>query len=88
MISRKTIAAGFGVAVAAATLAGAVAAPTAASAQSYYDQCQRDNGNRGLAGAAIGGVAGGVIGNQASARGRHTENTLLGAAIGATGGAT
>ncbi len=85
MITRKIVA----LATAAATLAGLAAAPATASAQTYYDydQCQRDNGNRGLTGGAIGGLAGGVIGNQASARGRHTENTLLGAGIGAVAGA-
>ena len=92
MISRKTIASSLGAVIAVATMASAV--PMAAFAQSappppqpYYDQCQRDNSNRGLTGAAVGGLAGGVIGNQASARGRHTENTLLGVVIGAVGGA-
>jgi hypothetical protein len=85
---RKFLTTGLGAAVALATLAGAAALPATASAQDYgYDQCRRDNSNRGLAGGAIGGLAGGVIGNQASARGRHTENTLLGMAIGGIAGA-
>jgi hypothetical protein len=61
-------------AIAAAATALAVAAP--ASAQTYC------NNNAGT-GALIGGAAGAVAGSQLSARGRHTENSLLGAVGGA-----
>jgi len=39
---------------------------------------QNSNGNNQLAGAAIGAVAGGVIGSQLAANGARTEGSVLG----------
>ena len=67
---------------------------TPAAAQGYYDGggysydgCQREQTNRGVAGALIGGALGAVIGSQAASRGVRTEGSLLGGAVGAVGGA-
>ncbi len=43
--------------------------------------------DRGLGGAAIGGVVGGVAGNRLAGRGNRTVGTLAGAAVGAAAGA-
>ncbi len=88
-------------AAAAITLA-AVALPTLASAQSYdyrrydnnsygygqsYDYRQCDNSDRQATGAVVGATLGAVAGSQMSARGRRTENSVLGGLIGAFIGA-
>ena len=57
-------------AITAASLAGAAAIPSAASAQSYYD-CRSDQGGRTVAGALIGGAVGAVAGNQIARSGHQ-----------------
>lgn len=85
-------------AVAGVTAMTMAAAPSAASAQSYggyggsyggsyYDPCQRDQTNRGTAGALIGGALGAALGSNAAARKNRTEGALLGGAVGAVAGA-
>lgn len=83
--------------VAAAVLAAALmgtAQPAAAQYRSYHDehvsvqqQCQRARNNNTVAGAAIGGVAGAVLGSQAGARGHRSDGGVLGAVLGAAAGA-
>ena len=85
-----------------ATLAGvmalsAVAVPQVAAAQSYggpaygggsyYDPCQRDQGNRSIVGGLVGAALGATLGSQVAARGHRTDGSLLGGALGAVGGA-
>lgn len=93
MSNRSTIAKG---ALAAAAglmaLTGIAAAPSTASAQSYYgdsyyDPCRRDSTNRGTVGALLGGALGAAIGSNAAARNARTEGALLGGAVGAVAGA-
>lgn len=86
-----------GQALFAAALCGAalLAAPQA-SAQSYgsyhnehvarHEQCRDSRNNRTAAGAAIGGVAGAVLGSQVAARGHRTDGSVLGAVVGAVAG--
>ena len=47
-----------------------------------YGRC-RDKGNGGL---AIGGIAGGLLGNEVAGRGDKTLGTILGAGVGALAG--
>lgn len=74
-----------------AAAAGLVALGCAAAAQAQpygsYDSCKRDAGNRGIAGALIGGGIGAVVGSQAAANHHRTDGSLLGGALGAIAGA-
>lgn len=83
--------------VAAAALSAAlIAAPNASAQQypSYHDAhvaqqqycAQRANQNTAL-GAAIGGIAGAVLGSQVAARGHRTDGSVLGGVVGAAAGA-
>jgi hypothetical protein len=81
---------------AAAALAAVIAAPAQADpyrtySQSGYSQtdpwCAQQKQNRMLAGAAIGGIAGAVLGKQLAARKNNTEGAVLGGATGAAAGA-
>jgi hypothetical protein len=97
MTPRSTIArGGFAAAVAAMILAGAVAAPQAASAQpsaydsdagTYYNPCQRDKTNREVAGGVLGAIGGAVIGSNLAHGGGRDGGALIGGALGAAGGA-
>ncbi|MDX2275958.1 MAG: glycine zipper 2TM domain-containing protein [Hyphomonadaceae bacterium] len=81
---------------AAALMAGMMAAPQQAAAQSYPSygdahaaqqyQCQTSRNNRTMGGAAIGAVAGAVLGSQVSGRGHRTDGSVLGAVVGAVAG--
>jgi hypothetical protein len=67
-------------------------APAPAAAQSYQTRvqdpyCAQSKQNRTLAGAAIGGVAGAVLGREVAARNARTEGTVLGGVAGAAAGA-
>lgn len=75
-------------------------APTSASAEgygraypSYHDahaaqgQCEQQRRNRTATGAAIGGVAGAVLGSGVSSRGARTEGSILAGVLGAAVGA-
>ncbi len=88
--------ASFAAAVAAMTLAGAVAAPGAASAQqsaydeqtgTYYNPCQRDKTDREVAGGVLGAIGGAVLGSNLAHGGGRTGGALIGGAVGAAGGA-
>ena len=82
-------AAGFAV---ASLIAGALAAPTVASAQTppaygsggayaqggYYDPCRRDQVQRGTGGALVGGGLGALAGSSIAGRGAKTEGAVLG----------
>jgi hypothetical protein len=83
---------------AVSALAAGVAAPQAAAAQpygysgqayggAYYDPCRRDQSNRGIGGALIGGGLGAVVGSQMAASGHRTDGSVLGGALGALAGA-
>jgi hypothetical protein len=88
---RSNLAKGALAAVAGVTAMTMAGAPSVASAQpyggSYYDPCQRDQTNRGTAGALIGGALGAALGSNAAARKNRTEGALLGGAVGAVAGA-
>jgi hypothetical protein len=82
--------------VAASAMAAVLlAAPQAAAQQypSYHDAhvaqqnycAQRANNNTAL-GAAIGGIAGAVLGSQVAARGHRTDGSILGGVVGAVAG--
>ncbi|MBS0331779.1 MAG: glycine zipper 2TM domain-containing protein [Proteobacteria bacterium] len=66
----------------------ALAAAASASAQPYsdYNACDRQAGNRGIAGALVGGALGAVVGSQAAANHHRTDGSLLGGALGALAG--
>jgi hypothetical protein len=97
MTLRLTLAkGGFAAAVAAMTLAGAVAAPQAASAQptaydartgTYYDPCKRDKTNREIAGGVLGAIGGAVIGSNLAHGGGRDGGAVIGGVVGAAGGA-
>jgi hypothetical protein len=97
MTIRLTIAKGsFAAAVAAMTLAGALAAPQVASAQqtaydartgTYYDPCQRDKTNREIAGGVLGAIGGAVIGSNLAHGGGRDGGAVIGGVVGAAGGA-
>jgi hypothetical protein len=92
MSIRLTIAkGGFAAAVAAMTLAGAVAAPQVASAQDQqyqsYQDCKQDQTNRAIAGGVLGAIGGAVIGSNVAHGGGRDGGALLGGAVGAAGGA-
>src|SRR6185369_6748796 len=53
----------------------------------YYDPCQRDQTQRGVIGALIGGALGATLGSQVAASGHRTDGSLLGGGLGAIGGA-
>lgn len=81
---------------AAALMAALVAVPASADPYRPYGQggysqsdpwCAQQKQNRMLAGAAIGGIAGAVIGKNLAARKNNTEGALLGGATGAAAGA-
>ncbi|MFZ4068900.1 MAG: YMGG-like glycine zipper-containing protein [Caulobacterales bacterium] len=81
-----------GVLMAAAVAAApANADPYRTYGQGGYSQtdpwCAQQKQNRMLAGAAIGGIAGAVIGKNLAARKNNTEGTVLGGATGAAAGA-
>lgn len=74
-----------------AAAAGLIAIAVAASANAQppagtYNACDRDAGNRGVAGALIGGTLGAVVGSQAAANHHRTDGSLLGGALGALAG--
>src|ERR1700761_1948788 len=74
-----------------AAAAGLAALAVGASAQAQpaynnYNACDRDAGNRGIAGALIGGGLGAVVGSQAAANHHRTDGSLLGGALGAIAG--
>ena len=74
-----------------AATAGLIALATAASASAQpaydnYNACDRDAGNRGIAGALVGGALGAVVGSQAAANHHRTDGSLLGGALGALAG--
>ena len=93
MSNRSTIAkSALAAAAGLMALTGIAAAPSTASAQSYYgdnyyDPCRRDSTNRGTVGALLGGALGAAIGSNAAARNARTEGALLGGAVGAVAGA-
>ena len=78
-------------------VAGALAVPSAASAQTppaygaggayaqdgYYDPCRRDQVQRGTGGALIGGGLGALAGSSIAGRGAKTEGAVLGGILGA-----
>lgn len=95
-MSRKILTRGAAGLAAVSMLAGALAAPSIASAQStpaygsggaygdpYYDPCRRDQVQRGTSGALIGGGLGAVAGSSIAGRGAKTEGAVLGALLGA-----
>jgi hypothetical protein len=57
------------------------------SSGGYYDPCRRDEGNRGLMGAFIGGAGGATLGSQFAASGHRRDGSLLGGVVGALAGA-
>ncbi len=73
---------------AAAGLAALTVAATASAQPAYgnYNACDRDAGNRGIAGALVGGALGAVVGSQAAANHHRTDGSLLGGALGALAG--
>ena len=80
-------------------LAGALAVPTFASAQSagyydnnnggaYYDPCRRESTNRATTGGILGALAGAAVGsNLAAHHGGRTGGAALGGVVGAVAGA-
>jgi hypothetical protein len=79
-------------AVAGVMALSAVAAPQVAAAQpygggTYYDQCERAQGNRSIVGGLVGAALGATLGSQVAASGHRTDGSLLGGALGAVGGA-
>jgi len=82
---------------AAAALALTAVIATPASAQQYptyhdahvatQQQCAQSRNNRTLGGAAIGAVAGALLGRELASRGHRDDHALGGAVIGAIGGA-
>lgn len=86
----------FAAAVAAMTLAGAIAAPQAATAQptaydartgTYYDPCKRDKTNRQIAGGVLGAIGGAVLGSNLAHGGGRDGGAVIGGVVGAAGGA-
>jgi len=83
------------IAVSALALVAFAQPASAQQYRSYGDEyaarsqaCQQSHNNRTLGGAAIGGVAGAVAGNNIAGRGHRGDGSLLGAVIGAfVGGA-
>ncbi|MFI4933752.1 MAG: hypothetical protein ACHP7N_03970 [Caulobacterales bacterium] len=78
--------------VCAPQIAAADPAPPPApgyEAQSHYDYdaCQKAKADHGVAGAIIGGLLGGLFGSNIAAGGHRTGGTLIGAGVGALGGA-
>lgn len=83
--------------LAASAMAAALFAAGPASAQNYgnyhdehvarQEQCQQSKNNRTAGGAAIGAVAGAVLGSQAAARGHRSDGSVLGAVVGGLAGA-
>lgn len=85
----------------ASLIAGVLAAPSIASAQTspaygsggayaqggYYDPCRRDQVQRGTGGALVGGGLGALAGSSIAGRGAKTEGAVLGGILGAVIGA-
>ena len=78
------------IAVSALALAAFAQPASAQQYRSYGDEyaaqsqaCQQSHANRTLGGAAIGGVAGAVIGNNVTSRGHHDRGSLVGGIAGA-----
>jgi hypothetical protein len=78
------------IAVSALALAAFAQPASAQQYGSYQDEhiarsqaCQQSHANRTLGGAAIGGVAGAVIGNNMSSHGHHDRGSLIGGLAGA-----
>jgi hypothetical protein len=78
------------IAVSALALAAFAQPASAQQYRSYGDgyaaqtqACQQSHTNRTLGGAAIGGVAGAVIGNNATSHGHHDRGSLVGGIAGA-----
>lgn len=63
--------------------------PDARAREDWLAECRRrhEREDRGLGGAAIGGVVGGLLGNRIAGRGDRTVGTIAGAAVGAVAGA-
>jgi hypothetical protein len=85
-------------AAAAMALGAGLAAPQSAAAQSYgygapqyggsyYDPCRRDQTQRGVMGALVGGALGAMLGSQTAANHHRTDGSLLGGGLGALAGA-
>ena len=51
-----------------------------------YSNCQQDQQNRQLTGAAVGSAAGGLLGNQVAGRGSRSGGTIAGVLLGAIAG--
>ncbi|MES2035555.1 MAG: glycine zipper 2TM domain-containing protein [Pseudomonadota bacterium] len=96
MTARNIITRGAAGLAGVAMLAGALSIPTAASAQSYYQQapayqggssyydpCRRDQVQRGTGGALVGGGLGALAGSSIAGRGAKTEGAVLGGILGA-----
>lgn len=82
--------------VAVTALATALAVQPAAAQRypTYHDeyvatqqQCQQSRNGNTVVGAALGGIAGAVLGSNAAARGHRSDGGLLGAVVGAAAGA-
>lgn len=82
-------------AVSALALAAFASPASAQQYRSYQDEhvarseaCQQSHNNRTIGGAAIGGLAGAIAGNNIAGRGHRGDGSLLGAVVGAfVGGA-
>lgn len=95
-MTRKFLSRGAAGLALASLVAGALAVPTLASAQSgrayqggaygqsgYYDPCRRDQVQRGTGGALVGGGLGALAGSSIASRGAKTEGAVLGGILGA-----
>jgi hypothetical protein len=93
-IAKGAVAASAGV----MAISAALAAPQVAMAQpygygapssggAYYDPCRRDQTQRGVIGALIGGAIGATVGSQAAANHHRTDGSLFGGGLGAIAGA-
>lgn len=94
MKTRSILARGAAGLAVASLIAGAMAVPSIASAQSYYqggaygnggyyDPCRRDQVQRGTNGALVGGGLGALAGSGIAGRGAKTEGAVLGGILGA-----
>ncbi|MBP7704500.1 MAG: hypothetical protein KA105_04360 [Caulobacter sp.] len=95
MNTRTILARGAAGLAVASMIAGALAVPSIASAQTYqtrqggayadgyYDPCRRDQVQRGTGGALVGGGLGALAGSGIAGRGAKTEGAVLGGILGA-----
>lgn len=100
-MTRKILSRGAAGLAVASLMAGALVAPSVASAQSapayqpggayaqdgYYDPCRRDQVQRGTGGALVGGGLGALAGSSIAGKGAKTEGAVLGGILGAVIGA-